>query len=220
MGSGKYQTFSTMGARSPSNSNLGNSAASFSRTKNMLGSPVRSQVGNPTSGADAGGISHLTASAASHHASFSAKVDNPLKTMNEPSKNLETGSVMSEAAKSIGQVPLQVNSMTSGFAAMKFGNNDENSNAHNLAAEKPALGTNSGPATSGSLSFQPVSKYTRQLMEQQNQDMGSYNKNEQPTKLVSGTTPFTYTPGQSFGNNIGMSLKDTLSQNTGALAAA
>jgi len=52
--------------------------------------------------------------------------------------------------------------MTSGFAAMKFGNNDESSNIkNNLAAEKPALGTNPAPATSGGLSFQPVSKYTR-----------------------------------------------------------
>jgi len=56
-------------------------------------------------------------------------------------------------------------------------------------------------------------------MEQQNQDMSSYNKNEQPTKPVSGTTPFTYTSGQSFGANMGMSLKDTLSQKSGSLAA-
>jgi len=50
----------------------------------------------------AGGISQFSASSAQNKISFSAKVDNPLKTMNDPGKNLETGSVISEATKSIG----------------------------------------------------------------------------------------------------------------------
>ena len=53
------------------------------------------------------------------------------------------------------------------------------------------------------MSFQPVSKYTRQLMEQQN--TFDYKK-EVPTKQAP-------TVGQPF-KPIGMSLKDTLSQHT------
>lgn len=53
------------------------------------------------------------------------------------------------------------------------------------------------------MSFQPVSKYTRQLMEQQS--TYSYNRDEEPTKL---TQPkFSYQKQGSF-----LSLKETLDQ--------
>jgi len=55
------------------------------------------------------------------------------------------------------------------------------------------------------MSFQPVSKYTRQLMEQQNSfsyKPSTYNVNETPTRLGNAN---------GIQSNLSMSLKDTLS---------
>ena len=56
------------------------------------------------------------------------------------------------------------------------------------------------------MSFQPVSKYTRQLMEQQQKDLHQY-KFDLPTRL--GGAP-SFQPGS--GITIGMSLKESISQ--------
>ena len=56
------------------------------------------------------------------------------------------------------------------------------------------------------MSFQPVSKYTRQLMEQQQKDLHQY-KFDLPTRLGGGPSSLA-----GSGITIGMSLKESISQ--------
>lgn len=154
MGQNKFSNFSAMGARSSSNSNLGGTSAA------SLRSPVRSQVGTKLEA----GMSQFSASSAQNPISFSAKVGNP-SNLNDASKNLETHSMLSDA-KSIGQSSFQVNAVTSGIAAMKLNKNDGNTNIPAGAGiEQPTRPAQPASSAAAPLSFQPVSKYTRQLME-------------------------------------------------------
>jgi hypothetical protein len=123
-------------------------------------------------------------------------VDNPLKTLGtkeNEDKDSET--------KSIGQQSINV------------GQTGSNAHEITLAHKDSNLSFKQDPSPS-SLSFQPVSKYTRQLMEQPNFKFPSALNNEEPTKLSpypTASKPFNY---QNQGNFL--SLKDTINQQKNA----